>query len=224
MVPKIKGIPKQPKPANRIRITNPDANAEHRGKIDIQKGLRTTVPHSPKYSTTSPVATTFDAWTATNDKADKIYESIITASSNLEQLYTSLGTMMGQYAIDRDAFLVAARAVCNNEDDAKSFGLSTPTHRRQFDAVPPSALHFAVGGVPGDLAVRWPAVRRAGAYVAEQCAGNAPTDAGWVQCYMGRPPSFKLTQLTLGETLWFRVRSVGKTLSAWSDPAFVVVR
>lgn len=217
------GVPKQPKAATRIQIVVPDANADFRGKINIQQGLRATVPKSSNYEPNSPVATSFDGWTATTDKADALYQSIIKAESALEQLYTSLGTMMGQYALDRDTFIVAVRGVCKNEADAKEFGLTASTHRRRVDAAVPDAPHFIFGDVGGELTVRWPAVHGAGAYVADQRA-DASTDESWAQCYMGRRPFFKLASLALGERLWFRVRAIGHTPSAWSGPACVVVR
>jgi hypothetical protein len=223
MALKKRGVPKQPKVATRIQIVVPDANADVQGKINVQQGLRVTVPKSSKYDPDSPVATSFDGWTATTDKAEALYQGIIKAESVLEQLYTSLGTVMGQYALDRDVFIAAVRGVCENEADAKEFGLDVSTHRRRVDAAVPDAPHFSFGDVGGSLTVRWPAVLGAGAYIAEQRV-EAPTDESWEQCYMGRSPFFKLASLTLGKKLWFRVRAIGKTPSAWSDPSLVVVR
>lgn len=217
------GVPKQPEPIKRVRITAPDAGVDCQGRITIQKGLRVIVPQSPKYAPNSRLATAFDAWSATTDKAAVIYQNIIDTEAQLESLYTSLGTVMGQFSIDRDGFVVAAQAVCQNEDDASALGLATAAARKSVDAESPSDIRFIFSRVMGELTVRWPLVPGAGAYAAEQSV-DPPSAASWVDCYMGKAPSFKLTSLTPGQKLWVRVKAIGKTPSAWSDPVSVVAR
>jgi hypothetical protein len=218
------GIPKQPKPAKWVRLKAGDAAADCQGKITIQKRLRATVPLSPKFAISPAVGTTFTAWSAVTDKAEVLHQSIIDAESTIEQMYTSLSVLMLQYKLARDGFLVAAENVCENEDDARAFGLLPAADAKRLDAEAPDTLHFVFGDVVGDVTVRWPRVPGAGAYIAEQSSVDPPTDASWVKCYMGKSPSFKMTGLTLGQKLSFRVMSIGRTLSAWSAPTSVVVR
>ena len=47
MPTKTPGVPKQPKPAKRIRVTIPDGKADFQGKVNIQKALRATAPTAP---------------------------------------------------------------------------------------------------------------------------------------------------------------------------------
>jgi len=217
------GVPKQPKPSKRARTTIADGNADFQGKINIQNGLRAIVPLSPKVAQYPALGTTFDAWSATTDKAAVLYKTIIETEATLEQLFGSLGTIMGQYSLDRASFLLAAQMACPTADEAKALGLSTIAERKSLVAGAPVTLNFIFGDVAGDLTTRWSRVPGAGAYVGEQSV-DPPTEESWEQCYMGKSPSFKLTGLPVGEKLWFRIRSVGKTPSAWSAPAFVVTR
>jgi hypothetical protein len=217
--------PKQPQRAKRIQPSAGDATADCQEQFNIQIGLRTTVPKSPKYTASPNLATTFDTWSTSTDKAQFLYKDIIATESSLKQMYTSLGTLMLQSQVDRDAFLVAVSGVCDNEDDARSFGLHTKGgKRRHIEAGAPSDLHVVFTDVVGDFTVRWSRVDGAGAYVAEQCSGAPELETSWAQCYMGSAPSFKMTGLTLGQKLWFRVKSIGKKPSAWSEPTAVIVR
>ena len=87
------GVPKQPKPSRRARTTIADGNADFQGKINIQNGLRAIVPLSPKVAEYPALGTTFDAWSATTDKAAVVYKTIIETEATLEQLHGSLGTI-----------------------------------------------------------------------------------------------------------------------------------
>lgn len=216
--------PKRPRPAKRIRPMAGDASADCQEQFNIQVGLRTTVPQSPKFTVNPAVATTFTAWSATTDKAQASYRSIIALQSTLEQTYTSLGALMLQYGIDRDAFLVAVSSVCENDEDARAFGLSARSRQSRAAAGVPVDLRFVFGDVVGELAVRWPPIPGAAAYIAEQSSGDPALQANWTQCYAGTAAFFKITGLTLGQKLWFRVRSIGKGLSAWSEPSDVTAR
>ena len=216
--------PKQPSPVKRVKLRAGDGKADCQGKINIQRGLRVTVPKSPKYKEDPSVEVAFEVWTETTDKVEEIHQRIINAESALKQMYTSLGSLLHQYKIDRDVFLVAAERVCVNELDAKEFGLLTTASVKHIDAETPGELRVRFGRTAGDLSVRWRRVPGAGAYVAQQSSVDPPTEASWVECYAGTRPSFKLTGHTLGEKLFLRIKSLGKTPSAWSEPTAVIVR
>lgn len=216
--------PKQTRPARRVRPIAGDASADCQEQFNSQISLRATVPQSPKFSASPSVATTFAAWSASTDKAQTSYREIIATESTLEQMYTSLAGHMLQYTINRDAFLVAVSGVCDSDEDAKTFGLRTRTSRRRVEAEAPSEVQAICGDVVGDLTVRWPSIKGAGAYIAEQCSGDPKLESSWSQCYTGTGPSFKMTGCTLGQQIWIRVRSIGKTPSAWSEPKAVIVR
>ena len=222
---KRKSTPKQPERAKRIQPLAGDAAADCQEKFNVQIGLRTAVPKSPKYTASPNIATTFDAWSASTDKAQTVYKEIIVTETNLKQLYTSLSGLMLQYRIDRDKFLVTVSGVCDSVEDARSFGLQTKSSgRRHIDAEAPGDAHAIFSDVVGDFTMRWSRVDGAGAYVAEQCSADPEHEASWAPCYMGSAPSFKMTGLTLGQKLWLRVRSIGKKPSAWSAPIAVIVR
>jgi hypothetical protein len=222
---KRKSTPKQPERAKRVQPLAGDSGADCQEQFNVQIGLRTTVPKSPKYTASPNIATTFDAWTTSTDKAQTVYKDIIATEKNLKQMYTSLSGLMLQYRVDRDTFLVTVSGVCDSDEDAKSFGLQTKSvGRRRIDAGVPGDVHAIFSDVGGDFTVRWSRVDGAGAYVAEQCSADPEHEASWAQCYMGSAPSFKMTGLTVGQKLWFRVRSIGKKPSAWSAPIALIVR
>ena len=129
---------------------------------------------------------------------------------------------MSQFGLDRAAFLLVAETACHTADEAKALGLSTPAERKTVEAAAPGELHFIFGD-PGELTTRWPSVPGAGSYVGE-LSDDPTTEESWKQCYMGTSPFFKLTGLPVGERRWLRIRSVGKTPSAWSAPSSVVTR
>jgi hypothetical protein len=217
--------PKQPDRAKRIQALAGNADADCQEQFNVQIGLRTSVPKSPKYTANPNLATTFDAWSGATDKAQGVYKEIIATETGLKQLYTSLSGLMLQYRLDRDTFLVMVSGVCESEDDAKSFGLQTKSvRRRHIEAGVPGDVHVVFGDVGGDFTLRWSRVDGAAAYVAEQSSAEPEHEASWAQCYMGSAPSFKMTGLTVGQKLWFRLRSIGKKPSAWSAPTAVIVR
>ena len=222
---KRKSAPKQPQPPKRIQPKAGDASADCQEQFSIQLALRTTVPKSSKYTASPNIATTFEAWSAATDKAQVLYNNIQATESTLGQMYNSLGGLMLQYKVERDAFLVAVSGVCDTEEDARSFGLQTTSgRRRHIEAGAPDDLHVVFTDVVGDFTMRWTRVDGASAYIAEQCSGDPELETSWVQCYVGSAPFFKMTGLTVGQKLWFRVRSIGKKLSVWSEPTAVIVR
>ena len=219
-----KSTPKQPKSAKRVRPLAGDASADCQEQFNIQIALRATVPKSPKYTARPNVETTFNTWSTSTDKAHDLYKGILADESALKQKYTSLGSLMLQYEVDRDAFLVAVSGVCDNDEDARSFGLKTRATRRHVEAGAPGDVHGVFSDVVGDFTVRWSRVDGAGAYIVELSSGPPESEASWTQCYIGSRASFKMTGFTLGQKIWFRARSIGKKPSAWSEPTAVIVR
>lgn len=219
-----RGTPKQPKPAKRLHASAGDATADCQEQFNIQIALRATVPQSAKFIATPGLATMFNTWSTSTDNAQALYKEIIAAESVLEQKYTSLGTLMLQYKNDRDAFLVGAAGVCDNEDDIRAFGLKTKSGRRRIEVAVPGDLHVTFGDTIGELTVRWPRIEGAAAYIAELTSAEPDLETGWSQCYAGSGSSFRLTGLTMGQKIWLRVRSLAKKPSAWSKPIEVIVR
>jgi hypothetical protein len=214
------GTPRQPKAATRTRITLDDSKADFQGRANIQIGLRTTAPKSPKF--TPAIQLVLNTWSASTDQATAQYTAIINAEAALEQMYGVLGTTLLQVNLDRTAFVTALENVCANADDAKGFGASAVTHGTYLPPVPPVAIRQVATDVAGSNRVRWPSEPHAGSYQAERSV-DPPTASSWVPCYTGTSPFFILTGAPQ-DRVWVRICSVGRAPSAWSTPFLVILR
>ena len=214
------GVPKEPKAAKRIKVTLGDSKADFQGRVNIQKGLRTTAPQAQKFNPT--IKGTLDTWSADTDKAVVLYESILTKETELEQLYGSLGNQLLQVGLDREGFITAVESVCTNEADARSFGANQVSRLARLEASPPGTIRQIATHEIGTNRFRWASVPGAGAYMAETSA-DPPTATSWVPSYTGKSPFFNFTG-TPGQKLWVRVASVGSAPSAWSTAVLFTLR
>jgi hypothetical protein len=214
------GVPKQPRAASRVRVTLGDGNADFQGKANIQKGLRNTAPQSPKFNAT--IKGTLDKWSADTDQALTIYNTILNQEAALEQSYGTIGTVLLQIGLDREAFLTAVQTVCVDDADAKSFGCNQVVRGTVAQPGPPVSLRQILTAVPGTNKIRWPSVVGAASYMA-QVSVDPPTATSYTQYYTGRSPFFVYTGQP-GQKAWIKLCSVGKAASVWSDGFPVVLR
>jgi hypothetical protein len=221
MSKKIPGVPTEPKAAKRIRYRPGDATAAFQGRVNVQKGIRTTAPQAAKFNPT--IKANLDAWSADTDKAVAHYSTIINLESQLEQEYGALGTVLVQVGLDRTAFITSVEAVCTSEADAKSFGGNAVVTGKHVEPVSPSVFREIETGVPGSNKIRWLSEVGAAAYMAEASTVDPPTATSWGNCYTGMSPFFLYTG-TPGQKVWFRVCSVGKAPAVWSAPFLIILR
>jgi hypothetical protein len=220
MATKKAGVPKQPKPARRVRVKLGDGNADFQGKTNIQKGLRATAPQSPKF--TPAVKVTLDTWSASTDKAVVLYDDIIKQEAALEQSYGTLGTVLLQVGLDRDAFINAVQNVCTSTADAKSFGADAIGGGKHVEPAAPVEIRQIQTDLQGANKIRWPSEPGAASYMAEASA-DPPTASSWTGCHTGMSPFFVYAGAP-GQKVWFRICSIGKAPSAWSTPFLVILR
>ena len=59
----------------------------------------------------------------------------------------------------------------------------------------------------------------------QTCEGNPDVEENWKDAGLGRGGKATLTGLTVGTTIWVRVRTMGArgVMGAWSDPAKITV-
>jgi hypothetical protein len=214
------GVPKQPKPAKRVRVTIGDGKADFLGKTNIQKALRTTAPQAPKFN--AAIKAALDTWSKDTDQAVTIWDNIINAEAGLEQMYSSLGAVLLQVGLDRSGFLTAVQNVCISPADAKSFGLNDTAPATHVEPLPPTAIRQINTAVPGENRIRWASDPHAAAYQAETSV-DPPTPTSWVAAYTGKSPFFLLTGAP-GQKQWVRIAAVGSAPSAWSTAFPVTLR
>jgi hypothetical protein len=221
MPKKIPGIPKEPKPAKRIRFTPGDSGATFQGRVNIQKGIRTTAPQAPKCNAT--IKTNLTTWSTDTDTAVTHYANIINLESQLEQEYAALGTVLVQVGLDRAAFITSVEAVCTSEADAKSFGGDAVVPGKHQEPSPPTVFRQIDTGVPGANRIRWLSEAGAASYQAEASTVDPPTPTSWGNCYTGMSPFFVYTGAP-AQRVWFRISCVGHGPSAWSAPFLIILR
>jgi hypothetical protein len=218
---KTPGVPKEPKAAKGVRVTLGDGKADFQGKVNIQKGVRTTAPQSPKF--TPAIKTVLDKWSTDTDQAVTLYEHIIEQEKELEQSYGVLGNLMLQVGLDRDAFITAVQGACTTDADAKSFGANQVTRGKHVEPLSPRAIRQIQTGVPGTNKIRWPSEAGAASYMAEVSTVDPLNATSWAGCYTGMSPFFVYAG-TPGQKVWFRLCAVGKAPSAWSTPFMMILR
>ena len=220
--PKSPGVPKEPKPAKRIRFSPGDAGATFQGKVNVQKAIRTTAPQAAKFNAT--IKTNLDTWSADTDKAATHYSNIINLESQLEQEYGALGTVLVAVGLDRSAFITSVEAVITSEADAKALGGNAIIPGKHVEPVSPVHLPPIDTAVAGANRIRWLSEQGAASYMAEaSTVGIPPTAASWATCYMGMSPFFVYTGAP-AQKVWFRVCSVGKAPAVWSAPFLITLR
>jgi hypothetical protein len=220
MPKKIPGVPKEPRPTKRVRVTLNDSKAAFQGRTNTQKGLRTTAPQASKFNATIKMA--LDTWSADTDKAVTLYDGIINQEAALEQSYGQLGVVLVQVAIDRDLFINSLQNVCTSEADAQSFGANVVVPGKHVEPVSPSTFRQIDTAVPGHNKIRWPSEPGAASYMAEASV-DPPTQTSWANCYTGMSPFF-VYEGTPAQKVWFRICSVGKAPSVWSNPILMILR
>jgi hypothetical protein len=202
-------------------VTLGDSKADFQGRTTVQLGLRATAPQSPKF--TPAVKTALDTWSKSTDQAQALYTNIINSEASLEQSYTTLGTLLVQVGHDRDGFITAVQNECTSSADAKGFGAGAVEPGKHVEPVPPGVVRQVPTSLSGTAKVRWPSEPGAASYIAQQSTADPPTEASFVQCYLGMSPFFELTGGP-AQKVWIRIASVGKAVSAWSTPFQVVLR
>jgi hypothetical protein len=221
MPKKIPGVPKEPKPAKRIRFSPGDAGATFQGKVNIQKSIRSTAPQAAKFNAT--IKANLDTWSADTDKAATHYSNIINLESQLEQEYGALGTVLVQVGLDRSAFITSVETVITSEADAKALGGNAIIPGKHVEPESPSVFRQVDTTVAGANKIRWLSEQGAASYMAEASTVDPPTAASWGNCYMGMSPFFVYTGAP-AQRVWFRVCSVGKAPAAWSAPFLIILR
>jgi hypothetical protein len=220
MPKKAPGTPKQPRPPKRARVTLNDSKADFIGRTNVQKGLRTTAPLSPKFNAT--IKAILDTWSKDTDQAVTLWDGIVTQEAALEQSYTSLGALLVVLGTDRDGFINALQNVCVSEADAQSFGANVVPAAKSVEPGPPTTIRQIDTGVPGQNKIRWLGEPGAASYMADASV-DPPTASSWGNCYTGRSPFFVYPG-TPGQKVWFKICSVGTAPSAWSTPFLITLR
>ncbi len=106
-------------------------------------------------------------------------------------------------------------------DDAKietaGFNVRQPAARHTAELAAPAAVSATQGDHAGEIDLAWDRVPRAKSYLTQRTLDPAAA-SGWPGAYVSTKSQVTVPGLEGGKKYWFRVKAVGTTEGAWSNP------